>query len=241
MKMKDVVDEIKLGLTGDGLLDLELSDESIQKIVYVALRRLTRFWDETSMVTVPFASCIDLSDTPLANASSIIKVYRTVPIGDSSESTYSAMSDPMYAQQWMIFSNAGTMYSLKDYVQNYAAWSTLTQIRNTLSTDMAFKEDKHNNKLYINEYLGRPQYITIEFIPKLTKVEDIKSDYWQDILVRLSIILTKKTIGRIRTKYKQSGALWELDGESLLNEANTEYDKLMDKLEQNANMVYPID
>jgi hypothetical protein len=42
---------------------------------------------------------------------------------------------------------------------------------------MAFKEDKHNNKLYINHYMDTPRYVTIEYIPKLKNVEDIQSDY----------------------------------------------------------------
>ena len=32
-------------------------------------------------------------------------------------------------------------------------------------------------------------------------VEDIKSDYWIDILVKLSVALTKIILGRIRTRF----------------------------------------
>ena len=46
-----------------------------------------------------------------------------------------------------------------------------------MSTDMSFKEDRHNNKLYINNYMNVPKQITIEYIPKLTDVEAIKDDY----------------------------------------------------------------
>ena len=77
----------------------------------------------------------------------------------------------------MVFSNAGTMYNLQDYVMNYAAWNTLSQVRNTMSTDLAFREDKHTCKLYINNNISSPGNITVEYIPKLRSVEDIKSDY----------------------------------------------------------------
>ena len=77
----------------------------------------------------------------------------------------------------MVFSNAGTMYNLQDYVMNYAAWSTLSQVRNTISTDLAFREDKHACKLHINNNISSPGNITVEYIPKLRSVEDIKSDY----------------------------------------------------------------
>ena len=148
--------------------------------------------------------------------------------------------DPLYAQQFMMFSNEGNMYNIKDYVMNYAAWNTLNQTRNTMSTDMAFREDKHNKKLYVND-ITAPKAITIEFIPKLDSVESIQSDYWQDILVKMCVGLTKITLGRIRTPFSQSNALWAQDGEKLLEEGNTELKELREILRTNANLVYPID
>ncbi len=53
----------------------------------------------------------------------------------------------------------------------------MKQIRNTISTDLAFREDKHACKLYINNNISSPGNITVEYIPKLRSVEDIKSDY----------------------------------------------------------------
>jgi hypothetical protein len=71
---------------------------------------------------------------------------------------------------------------------------------------MAFTEDKHNKKLYINNY-SAPKVVTIEFIPKLNSVEEIQSVYWQDVLVKMCVALTKITLGRIRTRFSQSNAL----------------------------------
>lgn len=238
MKLQDMVEEIKLELTGN-VLELEIEDATIKAVINKALREIERYWDEISYITVPFASCIDYSKTPL-ESSSIVKVYRTIGAGTSSDGA-SVMMDPAYAQQWMIFSNAGTMYNLNDYALNYAAWSTLSQIKNTMSTDMAFIEDKHNHKLYINNYSSAPSQITIAYIPKLTNVEDIKSDYWIDILLRLSTGLTKVVLGRIRSKYSQSNALWGLDGDKLLEEGNTEVRELREMLTAQSNIIYPID
>ena len=49
------------------------------------------------MVTVPFASCIDYTGTPLEESSSIVKVYRTQGLGVASD--VNAMSDPLMMQQ----------------------------------------------------------------------------------------------------------------------------------------------
>ena len=82
------------------------------------------------------------------------------------------------------------------------------QIRNTLSTDLAFRFDRNSNLLYINTSSGTPTYITIEYIPRYDSVEEIESDFWIDVLLKLSLALTKITLGRIRTRYTQSNALW---------------------------------
>lgn len=240
MTKNDVVEEIKLELTGQ-VLEMELDDSTLDLTINKALRELQRYWDETTLVTIPYASCINYAGTPLEESSSIVRVYRTVGVGNSEDASNSVTMDPMYAQQWMVFSNAGTMYNLQDYVMNYAAWSTLSQVRNTMSTDLAFREDKHACKLYINNNISSPGSITVEYIPKLRSVEDIKSDYWKDVLVRMSLDFAKIQIGRIRTKFTQSNALWTLDGDKLLEEGNTDLKELREILRANSNMVYPID
>ena len=240
MTKNDVVEELKLELTGQ-VLEMELDDSTLDLTINKALRELQRYWDETTLVTIPYASCINYAGTPLEESSSIVRVYRTVGVGNSEDASNSVTMDPMYAQQWMVFSNAGTMYNLQDYVMNYASWSTLSQVRNTMSTDLAFREDKHACKLYINNNISSPGNITVEYIPKLRSVEDIKSDYWKDVLVRMSLDLVKIQIGRIRTKFTQSNALWTLDGDKLLEEGNADLKELREILRANSNMVYPID
>ena len=239
MKLEDVLDEIKLELTGY-VLDMELNDETLVSVIKKALRELERFFDETTLITVPFASCIDLEgDFFKEQVSSIVKIYRTEGIGDADG--ISVMNDPIQMAQFAIFSNGGTMYNLNDYVMNYASWATMHQIRNTMSTDLSFKEDRHNKKLYINKANSAPNMITIEYIPKLTNVENIVSDYWIDILIKYCVALTKVVLGRVRTRFTQSNALWTQDGEKILEEGNTELKELREMLRINSNMIYLVD
>lgn len=246
MKMEDIISEIKLELTGQ-VLEMEIDEDTMIQVVNKALRELERFWDETTLITVPFASCIDFGkhkdrDGNLVdNISSIVGVYRSEGLGTSDAAKNNYDNDPLYMQQWSIFSNGGTMYNLNDYMLNYMSWITLSKIKNTMATDMSYKEDRHNNKLYINSSMSTPKYVTIEYVPKLNSVEDIKSDYWIDILIKLSVALTKIVLGRIRTRFTQSNALWTQDGETLLNEGNTELKELREVLRLNANMIYLLD
>jgi len=237
MTKAEYIDYIKLDLSG-GLLELEISDEIISKYIDAALVEIRRYYDESVFVTVPYARCIDLSGF---NHSAIVKIYRTEGFtGDSISSSVSSV-DPMYAQQWMVFSSGGMNYRLQDYILNYLSYSTLQQMRNTTTTDLAFREDKAGNKLYVNGNFEKPTYITIEYIPVLTDVEQITSDYWIDILKRLSLALVKRALGRIRTRFTQSNALWVQDGETLLQEGNEELKELREILRVNSNLFYPLD
>ena len=133
MKLEDILSEIKIELTGY-ILDMEITDETLVSIVNKALRELTRYWDETAMMSCPFASCIDLDGEFFKEkVSSIIKVYRTEGAGDAN--SFSVMNDPVQMAQFAIFSNGGTMYNLQDYVMNYASWMTMHKIKNTMSTE----------------------------------------------------------------------------------------------------------
>ena len=198
------IDYIKLMLTGN-VIDLEIPDETIGKYVDAALQEVQRYIDETKIITVPFAKCIDLKDF---KHSAIVHVYRTEGFtGDTTSGMTTSDVDPVYAQTWSVFTNGGQMYNLQNYLMNYMAYSTLLQVRNTLSTDMSFREDKHGCKLYINSSYTHPSKVTIEYVPIFENVEMVTSDYWIDILKQMSLALVKIGLGRIRNYGTQSSAL----------------------------------
>lgn len=240
MTLQDYVDFIKFQLTG-GILELEIDDEAIAKAVKIGLKEIQRYIDTTKFVTVPYAPCIDLSGF---NSSSITKVYRTEGYtGDANSGGFIEGSaiDPMYVQRWMAFSSGGTMYNLNNYLLNYMAYNTLLQMRNTTTTDMAFREDKVNNKLYINCGYDAPQQVTLEYVPIYNDVSEVTSDYWIDVLERYSLAITKQILGRIRTRYTQSNALWTQDGERMLEEGTEELGTLREQLRTNSTLFYPVD
>lgn len=238
MTLTDYIDYIKLELTG-GVLELELTDEMIGKIVNSALKELQRYIDETKFITVPFASCIDMKGF---KCSSITHIYRTEGYaGDATSGMTGSDVDPAYAQMWMMFSGGSSMYNLNQYVMNYLSYNTLLQMKNTLSTDLAFKYNKIEEKLYINSAFDSPKSITIEYIPIFENVEQITSDYWIDILKKLSCALVKRILGRIRTRYTSSSSLWQQDGNTLLEEGNTEINNIRETLRVNDSTFYPVD
>ena len=91
------------------------------------------------------------------------------------------------------------------------------------------------------DYSQLIENITIEYIPVFKNISEITSDYWIDIIVRLATALAKVALGRIRTRYVQSNALWTQDGDQMAAEGNQELADLRLKLETNAQLVYPLD
>ena len=135
MTMQAYLDEIKMSLTG-GVLDLEIDDATLQKVVNSALREMQRYICSTKIVTLPYQRCINM--TPY-KPNAVVRVYRARADSiNASDNSYYETTDPVQVGLWQLTSNTGNMYNFTDYVSRYASWSTMQQIGNTLSTDLIF-------------------------------------------------------------------------------------------------------
>lgn len=242
MDRQAYIDEIKFRLSG-GLLNLELDDSAFNQLLNSSFREVQRYIDTTKLVTISYSPCIDVNTINNGHVNAISKIFRSegyISDSDTSDSNGYPV-DPMEATQWQLLSGVGNLYNFNDYVYNYASWNTLLQIRNTTSTDLAFYFDRHSNKLYINISSGIPSKVTVEYIPRYDDVSEIVSDYWIDIIIRMAVALGKVTLGRIRTRYTQSNALWQQDGQTMLDEGNNELNDLREKLQAATQLCYPID
>ena len=172
---------------------------------------------------------------------SVIGVRRAKGYNTETEEVGISVADPLYVSQWQILTGTGNISNIGDYVSNYASWSTLQQIKNTTSTDLSFIYDKHEEKLYVNVSQALPGNITIMYIPRFDDVSEITSDFWIDVLIRMAVAQTKIIVGRVRSKFKQSNALWVLDGDTLLQEGTSELTSLREELRGSTQLVYGID
>lgn len=238
MEMSEYIADLKLQLTGN-LLELEIDDKTLEQVFNMALRELQRYINETKLVTVHYSSCIDLSEL---NCSTVTRIFRAASFnsGTLQEQTGVSSADPMWAQRWAIYSNGYGMYNMTDWLLNYMSYNTIQQVSSTFRTDLAFTYDKQSEKLYVDMSSDNGD-LTIEYIPVFKDVSEIKSDYWQDMLKRLAVALTKQILGRIRSKYKSSNGLWEIDGSTILEEGNTELQTLRDELRTNSQITYTMD
>lgn len=238
MDMQAIKEEIRLQLTGC-VMSLELSDESLTKIINMSLREVQRYIDTVAVITIPYEKCIDLSAYPI---SAVIGVRRAVgELANNDSKPGSTVMDPLYLTKWQILSRTGNISNVNDYVLNYASWSTIQQMENTTSTDLANYYDKLTQKLYINVNSNLPEKITVIYVPRFDDVSQITSDFWIDVLVRMAVANAKCIVGRVRTKFKQSNALWTMDGDTLLAEGTEELKTLRQELKDSTQLVYGID
>lgn len=235
MTIDDYRNEIKLKLTGN-TLELEIEDKDIDEIIHSSIREIQRYIDLSKIITIPYQPCIDMTQY---NVSAVTNVYRAQSFTSSVDGY--GPTDPALVSTWQLLGGTGNMYNFQNYALNYASWNTMLQIRNTTSTDLNSYYDKTTNKLYINVATNIPTEITIEYIPKYIDVSDITSDFWVDVLMRMSIANTKIILGRIRSRYTQSNSLWQQDGATLLEEGKAELDTLREQMRTSNFLSLPMD
>lgn len=245
MDLKSYVEEIKLQLTGC-LLELEIEDETIVKVIYSAFREIQRYIDLTVYETIPFSSCINLNPRKVNAVAQVFRAQAVLgqnSITSENSTTYTGLqTDPMSLAMWQGLSGLGYYTnSLTNFTYNYMSYSTANQIRNTLSTDLDFRYDRATNNLYINVSMGAPNYITIKYIPRFDDPSEIYSDFWIDMIVKMSVAMTKVILGRIRSRFTQSNALWTQDGDTILSEGKAELDAIRAELKESTQLFYPID
>lgn len=233
MNQNDYRDAILLQL-GYPVVNIEIEDQ-IPKIVDMAFRELKHYINDTQTLTIPYQEKIHIEDfnDPLThqtvNIDTVVYVTRT-----SSPNNLADYQDMMY----MISRQSSVQQvSLTDY--NRAM--LINQAKNTLSTDLDFYWDKKYHDLYVNANYPKPPKITIVYIPVYNSVDDITEEFWQNLLLRLSVALTKGILGRVRGKYKLNSSQYELDSDTLLQESQSELAEIRNYLNENSDMLLPID
>lgn len=239
---------------GGGILDLELDSAQIGKIVEHSLVELQRYISNTKLVTVPFKSVIDMKEY---DCSDVRFVYVANPnyglqspystgetYGDNTDAAGNPSiyaNTPIDPMAWSAYflGSAGQISNYTNYVDQYYSY---VQTRKSLNTGdlkrLTFNYNKQSETLYLNNNVHCGA-VTIEYVPRLLRVDDVTNDAWIDILFRYALANAKIILGRIRSRFTQTNALWESDGPTLLQEGNTELAELRTYLDNSASILKP--
>lgn len=228
MTREEYVDDIKTSL-GFPIVDVEV-ESILGKIVDKAFREVRRYVTETHFVTIPYSSTgIDVSKYKI---DSVIQIFRTNNPARTVDFT------DIYTLSTV---NTGNSSSVNLLLSDYLYRTQMTQIKNTISTDLDFTYDKDSQKLYINTVYPIPTHVTLAYNPVFLDVSDIREPYWENYIQRLSLAFAKETLGRVRGKYDLSSSLYKLDGDQLVSEGISERDAVRQELVENSDLVFPID
>lgn len=222
--MQDYVDYIALQL-GASVVTVEI-EEDLPRVVNMAFQELRHYITDVRTMTVPYSNKIDLSGKKVANVVYIMRGKNTNGPG--------GFQDVMYIYSRM---NALTTYTLTDYARSLMA----NQNKAALATDLDFHYDKSEEVLYVYAWQALPTTITLVYTPEYESVEEIIEPFWQNLLKRLSLAMTKEILGRIRGKYTLNSATYNLDADQLLSEAQQELTEIRTYLNENSDMLLPID
>ena len=176
MELQEYRDQIKFLITG-GILESELRDEDFDRIINIALQEVNRYYDSTQLIQVEATGCIDLEELEEKNQikiNSVSNIYRADAVASGATATSPSL-DPMTMAQWNITN--GATYGLANWTNRYTVYTLTQQIMNTTSSDLAFKEDKLGKKLYVDLSQGAGSGLTIEYVPLLTDVNQVKGNY----------------------------------------------------------------
>ncbi len=227
--MKSYVDYVMKNL-GNQIIKIELSDEQVAEVVEMALGELAHYINDTKSITVPYKSVIDTSKWPLK-----VSVVNYVMRGQSAVNYIPVDAISTYYVNGI---NNGMAGLSLDQIAN--ALSAQQNI-NALSTDLDFRFEKDEQKLYVTCNAMKPSTLTIDYMPEYTCVDDIKEPYWQNYLKRFSLAMTKVILGRIRSKYTLNSSQYTIDGPTMLSEGNQELADIRATLKDNVDSLFVID
>lgn len=212
---------------GYPIVEIEIKDY-IPKIVDMAFREIKHYISDTKTETIAYSEKMHL-DHEKYPIDSIVYVMRA-----QSQMTTADLQDIMYLMTASSSLQTSTL-------TNYSVALLTQQCKNTIATDLDFHWDKENRDLYVYANYPKPVRITIVYIPEYEVIEDIKEPFWENLLKRLALALSKQMLGRIRSKYKSNSATYELDGDTLLSEAQSELAEIRQFLDENNDLLLPID
>lgn len=230
MTMSEIVQQVSfmLGLPANN----NVEQLQVEQAVLIAFRELKRYMKTPVEKTVPFATRIDLSKAGIDTVK-VLYVHAANPRIGLTLSSIDSGNVFQVAASVNNYSAIGQTSSLN--IDPIVTEMAMAQVRNTLSTDFQWKHDVLNNCVYVTHRDPRPAAVTIRYVPNYKDVSEIKSETWIDYLIRMSEANMKKALGRSRSKYTIEGSNVTLDGDILLQEANTELEAIRAELEGKKN------
>jgi hypothetical protein len=224
--MQEVVQQVSFML---GIPSNEnVEDLQVEQAVMIAFRELKRYMKTPVDKTVPFQKRLDLVELGI-HTKKVLNVQAAYPRIGLTMSSIDSGNVFQVAAAVNTYSAIGQTSSLN--IDPIMTEMAMAQVRNTLATDFQWRYDIDNQVIYCTHRDPMPTQVTITYTPDYQDVSEIQNDTWIDYLIRLAEANMKKALGRTRSKYTIEGSNVSLDGDQLIQEANTELEAIRAELE----------
>lgn len=225
MTMQEYVAQISFQLgfpTNKNVEELQLD-----QAVNIAFQELKRYMKTPTQKTVPFATRLDLEKLEIYTVK-VLGVFPAYPKLGLNLTSIESGNVFQVAAAVNVSNGFGQGSTLNiDPIMTELA---LSQVRNTLSTDLQWNYDLPNQCIYLTYREPIPAVVTVSYVPIYKDVSEITNNTWENYLMRLSLAYAKVALGRSRSKYTIEGSNVTLDGELLLNEGNSELEAIRAEL-----------
>lgn len=230
MTMEEIVDEVSfsLGLPAND----NVEDIQIERAVLKAFRELKRYIKTPTEKTVPYQTRIKLKDVGIVTVK-VLKVIPSYPRIGLTMSSIDSGNVFQVAAAVNTYSAIGNTSSIN--IDPIMTEMAMAQVRNALTTDFQWDYDSANDVVYCTHRDPRPAAVTVRYVPDYQDVSEIVNNTWIDYLLQLSEAHMKRALGRTRSKYKITGSNVELDGDTLLQEADADLTRIREELNNKKN------
>lgn len=226
-ELNDYVNYVKVQL-GGSMLKLEIENDLPYIIEKIAFEDLKNYIKTIHTMTVAYSQAINLEGKKVANVKYVLRNL-------NNSTTITGMDTNLF-----IYQTQG-QYGINQFAKDTITYNLLiNQVKNTISTDLDFNYDKLNEVLYVYVQNPIPSAVTIGYIPEYENVNEIYSPHWMSYLKRFSVAYAKEALGRIRSKYTINSGVYQLDGNTLLNESKQELDQIRSELNSDVNAMQTI-
>ena len=226
-EIDDYVNYIKVQL-GGSVLDLACKDDLPFIVEKIAFEDLKNYMQTIHTMTCAYSPTINLEGKKVANVKYVLR-------NKNNNISITGMDTNLF-----IYQTQG-QYGINQWAKDQLTYNLLiSQVKNSLSSDMDFNYDKVNEVLYLYAQYPIPASITIAYVPEFSDVSEVYVPYWMSYLKRLSVAYAKETEGRIRSKFSLNSAVYNLDGNTLLTEAQAELAQIRNELNENINVMQTI-
>ena len=221
-ELDEYVNYVKVQM-GGSVLDLACESDLPYIIEKIAFEDLKNYMQTTHTMTVAYTPTINLEGKKVANVRYVLRNL-------NNSTSITGMDTNLF-----IYQTQG-QYGINQWAKDQITYNLLiNQVKNTISTDMDFHFDKVNEVLYIYTQNPIPSAVTIGYVPEFENVNEVYSPYWKSYLKRFSVAYAKEAEGRIRSKYTVNSGTYQLDGNTLLSESQSELSQIRSELDSNVN------